>query len=70
MRGISNFIVINKDKTISIRKHVTVIDCSIFTETGLPFIFSIIKNISLPPSKAGIGNKLNMATKTAMMPMK
>lgn len=66
----SFFIVIKSDKAISMKKNATVIACSTFGETGLPFIFSIAKNISFPPSKAGIGNKLNMATKTAIIPIK
>lgn len=44
--------------------------CSTFAETGFPFIFSIAKNINFPPSRAGIGNKLNIATKTEIAAIK
>jgi len=44
--------------------------CSIFAGTGFFIIFSTAKNINFPPSKAGIGNRLNIATKTEMVPIK
>ena len=66
----SNFTVIKRDNAINIIKNVRVIFCSIFAETGLPFIFSINKNINFPPSKAGIGNKLKIATRTEIIPIK
>jgi hypothetical protein len=40
-----------------------------FFEKGEPFIFSSSKNKNLPPSKAGIGNKFNIAKFREMKPM-
>ena len=50
--------VIKSIKAISKKRPTACIVFSNLGSTGFPFIFSIIININLPPSKAGIGNKL------------
>jgi len=70
MRGKSNLTVINMDRVIRIMKNTIVMFCSTFAEMDLPFIFSINKNISFPPSSAGMGNKLKIARKMEIIPIK
>ena len=57
-----SFIVTNIIKPINKKKPIVWIKFSVSALTGLPLIFSIIKNNILPPSNAGNGIKLTNPT--------
>jgi len=59
-----SFMVTNTIKTISAKKKNTLMPLSTFSLNGFFLTASIIKNKNHPPSKAGIGRALKIATET------